>query len=83
MVVTHDDRCDRCTLRIACTRKPENATVLEQKLTDALYRERHMFPDLIRDGVVHPLAIEWIPPDDLITNPRTGKQMRLIDRRIV
>ena len=41
-----------------------------------------MFTDLLRDGLVHPLAVEWIESDDLIVNPRTGKLRRIVDNRL-
>lgn len=81
IIVTHEDRRDRCTLRISCLEPPADKTALDAKITEDLYHERHMFPDLIKDGAVHPLVIEWVTPDQLETNPRTGKLMRLIDRR--
>jgi phenylacetate-CoA ligase len=83
VIVTHENRRDRCTLRISCPSPPDDVATLNEQLAEALYRERHMFHDLIKDGVVHPLTIEWVAPDKLETNPRTGKLMRLIDRRSV
>ncbi len=81
LLVDHHDHKDRCTLRVAV---PDPAAVpegLSNNLIEALYAERHMFPDMIRDNVVHPLAVEWITSAQLLTNPRTGKMLQLLDRR--
>jgi phenylacetate-CoA ligase len=40
-----------------------------------------MFPDLLRQGLVHPLAVEWVGAAELEINPRTGKLKRVLDRR--
>ena len=40
-----------------------------------------MFADLVTDGLVHPLQIEWVPAQGLLTNPRTGKLRRVVDTR--
>ena len=51
------------------------------RVREALYAERPMFPGLVADGVVHPLVVEWIAPSALHTNARTGKLLRVVDRR--
>jgi phenylacetate-CoA ligase len=53
-----------------------------ERVRAAVYRERPMFNDLLRDGLVHPLAIEWVEHGDLIVNPRTGKLRRIVDNRL-
>jgi phenylacetate-CoA ligase len=81
MEVEHEDRRDRCRLRVAVA----NPAAVPPQTTDAvragLYAERPMFPHVVEDGIVHPLEVEWVVPGDLRTNPRTGKLVRLIDRR--
>ena len=81
MVVEHEDCRDRCRLRVAVS----NPALVPPDTTDAVrvafYAERPMFSHSIQDGLVHPLEVEWIVPGELQTNPRTGKLVRLLDRR--
>jgi len=81
VVVDHIDRRDRCRLRVAVPRPGEVPAATARAVIDTFYRERSMFAELLRDGLVHPLEVEWVAPDDLEANPRTGKLLRLIDRR--
>jgi len=81
VVVTHDDRRDRLTLRLAVS-DPERFQVSDaQRIIDTLYTERPMFPELIAGEKIHPAEISWIREDALERNPRTGKLKRIIDRR--
>ena len=82
MVVEHDDRRDRCRLRVAVANPalvPPNAS---DAVRDAFYAERPLFEHSVQDGLVHPLAVEWVLPGELHVNPRTGKLVRLLDRRL-
>ena len=82
LVVTHQDRRDLLTLRIATRQDPAVLAPLTETIRTAVYVERPMFADLLSDGLVHPLAIEWVQPGDLIINPRTGKLRRVVDSRL-
>lgn len=82
LVVTHQDRRDLLTLRIAAGQDREVLAPLTESIRAAVYLERPMFNDLLRDGLVHPLAIEWVQPCDLIVNQRTGKLRRVVDNRL-
>lgn len=42
---------------------------------------RPMFADHVRRGLIQPLAVEAVRAGDLVTNPRTGKLIRLVDER--
>ncbi|GHB55053.1 phenylacetate-coenzyme A ligase [Streptomyces cirratus] len=42
---------------------------------------RPLYPDSVRAGFVHPLAVEWARHRDLAVNPRTGKLVRVLDER--
>lgn len=55
---------------------------LERELTTRLGETRPMFADHVRKGLIHPLAFEWVAPDGLAVNPRTGKLVRLLDERM-
>lgn len=82
MVVSHEDRRDRCRLRVAVANPAQIPPAAADAVRDAFYAERPLFPQAVEQGLIHPLDIEWVAPADLSTNPRTGKLLRLIDRRI-
>lgn len=82
MVVTHFDNRDAVCVRVACRRFPEDRDAAQERVVDAVYRARHMFPELANEGKVHPLKVEWISPNELEVNPRSGKLRRVIDRRM-
>lgn len=81
LVIEHFEQKDRCRLCIAVANPNTIPPQLDQLIIEMLYKQRSMFTDLIHNNVVHPLAVEWITPDELITNLRTGKMMRVVDRR--
>ena len=82
LVVTHQDRRDLLTLRIATRQGAAVPASVTETVRAAVYQGRPMFTDLLSDGLVHPLAVEWIESDDLIVNPRTGKLRRIVDNRL-
>ncbi|SDB18889.1 phenylacetate-CoA ligase [Desulfonatronum thiosulfatophilum] len=81
LVVDHEDRRDRCTVRVAVPNPTDVPKEMSTAVIDALYKERPLFPESIEKGAVHSPVVEWVTPGELLTNPRTGKLMRLIDRR--
>ena len=81
LCVDHIDRRDRLTLRLAVAAPQARTEADSTRVREALYAERPMFPGLVADGVVHPLVVEWIAPSALHTNARTGKLLRVVDRR--
>ena len=81
LCIDHLERRDRLSLRLAVAAPHERSDADSARVRDALYAERHMFPGLVDEGVVHPLVVEWIAPSALLTNARTGKLLRVVDRR--
>lgn len=81
LCIEHLDRRDRLTLRLAVAAPQAHSDADSTRVRDALYAERPMFPDLVAGGVVHPLVVEWVAPSALYTNARTGKLLRVVDRR--
>ncbi|MFP4272712.1 MAG: phenylacetate--CoA ligase family protein [Halothiobacillaceae bacterium] len=81
LIVDHENRRDLCTLRLGVADPAVISGELAPALVKAVYEERHMFPQLVADGIVHPLAVEWVIPDALTRNPRTGKLQWVVDRR--
>ncbi len=81
LIIDHEDRKDRCVLRVAVPNPEAVTREVSAAVVAALYQERPMFPELVENAVVHPLEVEWIKPEGLVTNPRTGKLLPLLDRR--
>ncbi len=79
--VTHFEHKDACTLCLVADTTEADLSQLNQDLCQQLYQFRPMFEDLIAKQIVHPLRIEWLTQSELMTNPRTGKLLRLIDQR--
>lgn len=82
IVVEHVDRRDRCTVRAAVSHPEAVSGELSHAVLETLMRERPMISDLVARGIIHPVVIEWVSPRDLVTNARTGKTMRVADRRM-
>lgn len=81
VLVTHADQRDRLTLRLA-VRSPESCGRTEDDaLVAELFAQRPMFPELVRDGKIHPPAIAWTTEEGLERNPRTGKMKKILDLR--
>ncbi|MFI6844372.1 phenylacetate--CoA ligase family protein [Kitasatospora sp. NPDC050467] len=80
VVLRHRAERDELVLRLAAPGggNPD----LEGELTTRLGETRPMFADHVRKGLIHPLAFEWVAPDGLAVNPRTGKLVRLLDERM-
>lgn len=81
MVVTHHAQRDQLTLKIAAHGSPQDLELTRQALADAIYEARPMFAQLLEQGLVHPLHVEWVGVADLAINPRTGKLKRVLDLR--
>jgi len=82
MVVEHSEHRDRCTLRIAVARPQAVPDTVKSAIVTALHAERPLIADVTAQNVIHPLAIEWVTPQQLIVNERTGKTLHVIDRRL-
>lgn len=81
MVIDHLGRLDRLTLRIVVDDPSAVKPEWEEQLLETIFRERPEFREEIAIGGVHPISVEWIGPEALNVNPRTGKIRRIIDNR--
>ncbi|MEV7007047.1 hypothetical protein [Streptosporangium sp. NPDC051022] len=79
MVQRRWDGKDGLLLRLACVEEPP--ADLARRLVDAVYAARPLYPESVAQGLIHPLAVEWVRPSDLVTNPRTGKLVQVVDER--
>lgn len=81
ITVDHFEQKDRCTLCFVTDLPIEQTADFTQVARQLLYEERPMFMDLIQENIVHPLELRWISSAELVTNPRTGKVLRVVDQR--
>lgn len=81
MVVTHHDKKDLMTLRIAAHGSAARLAQAAEQVTAAIYASRPLYVDLLQQGLVHPLKVEWVDASALVINPRTGKLKRVLDQR--
>lgn len=81
MLITHEEKRDKLTLRLASHLDPARRSAAEQEITALLNRERHAFPESVEKKIIHPLAFQWVVPGELAVNPRTGKLRVVCDQR--
>ncbi|MEU4226653.1 hypothetical protein AB0F17_20345 [Nonomuraea sp. NPDC026600] len=70
---------DGLLLRLACVEEPPPE--LTQRLIDAVYAAKPLYPQSVEEGLIHPLTIEWVRPTELVLHPRTGKVLQVVDER--
>lgn len=81
MVLSHEERKDRLTFRIARAASAGASAVPTERLITAFHASRPMFAASVAAGMIHELQLEWADPAQMEVNPRTGKIKRVIDRR--
>ena len=79
MVQRRWDGRDGLILRLAYTGEPP--TGMDDQLVAAVHAARPLYPAEVAAGAIHDLRIEWVRRADLVTNPRTGKLVQVIDER--
>ena len=81
MVIDHIGKLDKLTLRIVLDDPSKTDPRWEEMLLQTIYAERPELEEEVAIRGVHPVSIEWISPEQLEVNPRTGKIKRIIDNR--
>ena len=81
LVVEHFDNKDRLTIRLGVERTPDNARQLSRDLIAALHEQRKPLLHEQKAGHIHATRVEWGAFDQLKVNPRTGKRIRILDKR--
>ena len=81
MLVTSENRRDKLTLRLAARAPKEVCAAAEADVLSALDRHRPQLKGMVGVGTIHPVALEWVNPGELIANPRTGKIRMVVDQR--
>ncbi|GAA3132718.1 phenylacetate--CoA ligase family protein [Streptosporangium carneum] len=79
MVQRRWDGKDGLLLRLAYVEEPPED--LARRFVDAVYAARPLYPESVAQGLIHPLAVEWVRPSELVTHPRTGKLVQVVDER--
>jgi phenylacetate-CoA ligase len=79
MVQRRWDGRDGLLLRLSCIDVPP--AELTQRMIAAVYKARPLYPAEVALGAIHDLLIEWVPRSALVTNPRTGKLVQVVDER--
>ncbi len=81
LLVTREDLHDLLTFRLVGS---ADARVLESSASEflRLFRARRGdFEDAVNRRMIHPPRVEWVRRDQLIVNERTGKLLKVVDRR--
>jgi phenylacetate-CoA ligase len=73
------DGKDGLLLRLATAGEPPEG--LSERLVQAVYAAKPLYPQSVAEGAVHPLAVEWVRPSELVLHPRTGKVLPVVDER--
>jgi phenylacetate-coenzyme A ligase PaaK-like adenylate-forming protein len=73
------DGRDGLVLRLSCAAEPP--TDLTGRLIDAVYAARPLYPEQVEAGAIHHLSVQWVRQSELVTNPRTGKLVQVVDER--
>jgi len=81
MILTHFNHKDELTMKISSPDFAQKSNV-KQCILDSFIAEKAGYSDLLKKGLIHPLRIDIVRPDELESNVRTGKLKRIIDRRI-
>ncbi len=79
MVQRRWDGKDGLIIRLSRTEQPPPD--LTARLIEAVYAARPLYPAEVELGAIHHLIIEWVSRADLVTNPRTGKLVQVVDER--
>ena len=78
LIIRHFDKLDQLVIRIA---KTTQGKIEANELLEYLEIERPLCKDLVHDKKMHRVSIEFVKPEDLSSNLRTGKLKRIIDER--
>lgn len=84
LIVRRWDGRDGLVLRLATAPgddDPAELEILAKSVVTGMEDARPLYPDSVRKGFVHPLAVEWAHHRDLVVNTRSGKLVRVVDER--
>ena len=82
LIVSHEQELDRLTIRLCATCQAADRKLLQLQIIEKLLEERQMLAQLIDEQLIHPVGVQWVHESEIEVNRRTGKTMRVIDRRL-
>ena len=81
LLVTRPDRFDQLTFRLVGTAAEEVLMVGSNALLETLAKVRPEIYEDARARILHEPRVEWITQNQLILSEKTGKLLRVVDRR--
>lgn len=72
---------DRLTLRVALRSRRDDEAELEVRIRGLMDERYSYLRHNVAEGIMWPLAVEFVTPEALETSPVTGKSLRVIERR--
>ncbi len=79
--VEHSEQKDSLTLVLGVDAIPPNSRELSESIIQALYKQReHLLHEYVA-GHIHSPRVKWGAFKELKINPRTGKRIRILDKR--
>ncbi len=82
LIVIHRARRDGLIVRLASSRPRKKLSGSSPRIVADIHRARPLYDQFVREGKIHPIAIEWVGAGALEVNARSGKLRRVIDRRL-
>lgn len=76
MIVNHYEHKDELIFNISGINEDQ-----KDNIANVFIKNKKTYTDLLDKGLIHPLKVEIVKVDELIRNSRTGKLMRIVDRR--
>ena len=81
LLVTRPDRFDQLTIRLVGDAAAETLAAGSKALLETFAQARPEIYEEARAGILHHPRVEWIAQNQLIVSERTGKLLRVVDRR--
>lgn len=81
MLSIHKEEKDCLILKIASPLSREQLHVYENEIISKMGNLYSLYREFLDLSTIHPLEIQWILPNELEVNKRTGKMRHIIDRR--
>jgi phenylacetate-CoA ligase len=82
LIVIHRARRDGLIARLSSANSPNKLRAFSPRIVADIHRVRPLYEQFVREGKIHPIAIEWVGAGELEVNARSGKLRRVIDRRL-
>ena len=82
ILITHQNQKDSALIKIVPNEMPDDPEGLAAKIIETLYTQRSMLKDLVEEGLIAPVSLQWCHDDEIKSNPRTGKVKRVLDERL-